>query len=432
MTEIPPSRVFASLPRRDQRHWAEVYLAGLARAEGRKSVRTIAGAATPRGAGSVEQSLHQFIGNSPWDWGPVRRALARRLHAVLSPPPAAWVVRPLVIEKTGDRSVGVGRQFVPGLGRTLNCQQANTVWLAAPQGAFPVEWSLVLPPAWTEEAARRSVGLPDTARALTPTADALRVVRRMALGWGLPPLPVLWEPAAAELAGAVSTLLRHGPRFVLRIAPGTALLPEPPDRGRDRDRGPADAAALLAAARVRRGSDGTHPVVSVRVRGPFGERDGSRGPVLTLFGPADAAGGHWLTDLHRAGPGELARLTALEDRAARDAAEVCEGLGLRDYEGRSHRGWHHHLTLVGVAHANALLARIGPDGPASGRPSGPVEETRGEQRERARTGPTGPPGRAPRGTRPPARTEGGAAPASGARTGPCVPGTPCGGDPGER
>lgn len=80
------AELFASLPRSDQRRKGEVYLRGLLKAEGRKSIRNIAAHVGDRAA---EQSLHHFVVSSTWDWGPVRAALARYLERALRPVPGS-------------------------------------------------------------------------------------------------------------------------------------------------------------------------------------------------------------------------------------------------------------------------------------------------------------------------------------------------------
>ncbi|CAM5640480.1 hypothetical protein SAURM35S_09798 [Streptomyces aurantiogriseus] len=45
-------------------------------------------------------------------------------------------------------------------------------------------------------------------------------------------------------------------------------------------------------------------------------------------------------------------------RVARDLATVGDRVGLRDFEGRSFRGWHRHTTLAAVAHAASLLTGV--------------------------------------------------------------------------
>src|SRR5919201_6360253 len=78
--------MFESMVRRDQRRWGEVYLRGLMLDGRRKSIEPIA----TRLEDGDEQCLQQFVNQSPWDWGPVRRALARRVCTEIAP--AAWVI----------------------------------------------------------------------------------------------------------------------------------------------------------------------------------------------------------------------------------------------------------------------------------------------------------------------------------------------------
>jgi SRSO17 transposase len=43
-----------------------------------------------------------------------------------------------------------------------------------------------------------------------------------------------------------------------------------------------------------------------------------------------------------------------------DDRELKDALGLDHFEGRSFKGWHHHVTLVSVAHAFVTLQRLDP------------------------------------------------------------------------
>jgi SRSO17 transposase len=95
--------VFASIPRADQRRWAEVYVRGLLRVPGRKSIRRICEHVLGMPA---DQCLQQFLNQSPWSWEPVRRALAFRIAGTR---PKALVVEDAVFPKAGSSSVGVAR-----------------------------------------------------------------------------------------------------------------------------------------------------------------------------------------------------------------------------------------------------------------------------------------------------------------------------------
>ncbi|MEV7615938.1 transposase [Streptomyces sp. NPDC089799] len=386
LIDVLISLFFESLPRRDQRNWARVYLNGLVHTSGKKTIRNIAGT----GASSVEQSLQQFISKSPWDWTPVRRSLARHLESTAQRP-LAWVVQPMVIEKAGDRSVGVGRQFVPQLGRTANCQQAGGIWLASSEASFPVEWTLTLPGPWTGELLRRRrAGIPDTARSLSPAQDAVQAVLRMAASWQLQRRPVVMEVGNAELPYCVEALGQQDIPFVLKVdgsvpvsfggagrhkpGPHTAPARELIDSLRSQRRvvewtrhGRAEGAVtLLTSAAVTAGAGEDRPVP-----GP---------PVpLLLVGAWTEAGmlptEFWITNIGDRPLAQLFLLAKLTDRVALDYAEVCEPVGIRDFEGRSFRGWHHHVTLASVAHAALLLGARTHTRPH--RPPGPPAGTVG-------------------------------------------------------
>jgi SRSO17 transposase len=48
-----------------------------------------------------------------------------------------------------------------------------------------------------------------------------------------------------------------------------------------------------------------------------------------------------------------------------DYRELKDALGLDHFEGRSFKGWHHHVTLVSAAHAFVTLERLDPKAVAS-------------------------------------------------------------------
>ncbi|MEU5808301.1 transposase [Streptomyces sp. NPDC047718] len=389
LIDVLISLFFESLPRRDQRNWARVYLNGLVRTSGKKTIRNIAGT----GASSVEQSLQQFISKSPWDWTPVRRSLAQYLERTAQRP-LAWVVRPMVIEKAGDRSVGVGRQFVPQLGRTANCQQASGIWLASSESSFPVEWTLTLPAPWTSELLRRRrAGIPDTARSLTPAQDAVHAVQRMAATWQLQRRPVVMEVAGGDVASCVESFTLQDIPFVFKVdgslpvsfggagrqrpGPYTAPARELIDSLRSQRRvvewtrhGRAEGAVTLltsAAILAAPGEDRPVPLPPT--------------PLLLMGAWTEAAlmpTEFWITNIGDRPLAQLFLLAKLTDRVSLDFAETCEPVGIRDFEGRSFRGWHHHATLASVAHASMLLgsrgrtsAGAGYPGPARG-PLGPA------------------------------------------------------------
>ncbi|CAM5533063.1 putative ISXo8 transposase [Streptomyces narbonensis] len=110
----------------------------------------------------------------------------------------------------------------------------------------------------------------------------------------------------------------------------------------------------VAGVRTSRTSLAT--AVRVALPTPGGERMRP----LVLLGewddPRRAPARVWISDLTHSPVGSLLRLTKLARRVERDFVEVGEGAGLRDFVGRSFRGWHRHITLASAAHAATLLA----------------------------------------------------------------------------
>jgi len=75
----------------------------------------------------------------------------------------------------------------------------------------------------------------------------------------------------------------------------------------------------------------------------------------------DAPTDYWLSSL----PADtalrhLVRLAKIRWRIEHDYRELKHGLGLDHYEGRTWRGWHHHVTLVSAAQAFLTLRRLDP------------------------------------------------------------------------
>jgi len=68
---------------------------------------------------------------------------------------------------------------------------------------------------------------------------------------------------------------------------------------------------------------------------------------------------YWLSNLPQTTPlVELVRLARLRWRVEQDYRECKGALGLDHFEGRGWPGWHHHVTLVSVAHGFLVLERL--------------------------------------------------------------------------
>lgn len=353
------AELFASLRRSDQQLRARQYLSGLLAAKGRKSIRNIAALV---GGAAAEQSLHHFISSSTWDWSPIREALADHVTRVLAP--RAWVVRPLFIPKAGEHSVGVERQFAPERGQMINGQLAFGAWAASEGTSVPVQWRLHLPEPWLGDARRRCrAEIPDRAEAETPdecaTATALTALGK----WTVPKRPIVLDTHVTGLGGVFRPFAEAEIPLLTRVNGSARLIVA--DRAMPGYRaGAIPARHIMESVRSLRrplevAGGPARPVTlvaAVRVQLP---RPGS-GPEMLLIGEWHERGkapvALWLAAPATAPVGDLVRLTRLAQRVAQDEKQIGEEVGVRDFEGRSFRGWHRHMTLASVAHAVSALA----------------------------------------------------------------------------
>jgi len=383
--------VLESLPRKDQRARGECYLRGLMLDGRRKSIEPMA-----QRLGEVHyQALHHFVAASPWDWGPVRRRLATRLVGALEP--VAWAVDDTGFPKDGDHSVGVQRQDSGTLGKTANCQLGVSVNAVTEQASCPLDWRLFVPESWdapTMGARRAACHLPEDVRHRPKWQLALDMLDELDQ-WDLRPPVLVGDAGYGEVGEFRQGLDDREIGYVVQVKADTSAYPEqvrpttapytgrgrrPQPRYRDKPRSLkqlALAAGQQACVELiwRRGSKGLQRsrFLALRVR-PAGvtprrqaaaRADGARWelPVRWLLAEWPTAKPepvkYWLSNLPADTPlVELVRLGKLRWRIEQDYRELKGALGLDHYEGRSFGGWHHHVTLVAVAHGFLTLERL--------------------------------------------------------------------------
>jgi SRSO17 transposase len=363
--------IFASFSRSDQRRWGEMYVRGLASVPGRKSIRRISDHVVGRRA---DQCLQQFVNQSPWAWQPVRRAIAEHVNGALRP--TAWVVKEVVFPKNGASSVGVAQQYAGSAGQTLNCQLGLAVFLAGENGASPVNWRLLLPQCWDADPARRArTHLPPGERSRPRWQYLLDALDEMVGEWGLPPRPVVADLRhEAQASHMVPALEERGLPYALRVAEGTAALPAGP--GLAPPSGPtigeiatrSAARGTLthswtdyASGRIHRSQFATAPLppeaepAVARTGRPY------RGPrhVVGEWAPRRRSPkSTWLVRLDGYRLPDLIGPLTHEYRVDTSLRQLSREHGLHDFEGRSFRGWHHHVTLVSAVDTYRLLSSL--------------------------------------------------------------------------
>jgi SRSO17 transposase len=380
--------MLGSMARKDQRRWGEVYLRGLMLDGKRKSIEPMAA----RLADGDEQCLQQFVNQSPWDDVAVRRALARRMSRELSSD--AWVIDDTGFPKFGKMSVGVARQYSGALGKVGNCQIGVSVNACSDEASCPLDWRLFIPTEWDEKTKfnkqrRAKAKLPGDVHHLEKWRLALEMIDELR-SWGIEPPVILGDGAYGDITEFRSGLEERKLGYVLDVKGGTSGYSESVQRERPDWKGNgrppkaryrqapssfkqlALAAGSNAAVAVtwREGTRGkmSSRFLALRVR-PANEglrhaahKADEDLPVrwLVCEWPSKAAEPtkYWLSNL----PADtqlkdLVRLGKLRWRIEHDYRELKDALGLDHFEGRTYRGWNHHVTLVSIAHAFLTLER---------------------------------------------------------------------------
>ncbi|MGB3437609.1 MAG: transposase [Actinophytocola sp.] len=361
------------LSRSDQRRWGEVYVRGLVTVPGRKSIRRIC--ETIVGA-RADQCLQQFVNQSTWRWEPVRRNLAE--HVTAESTPKAWVVRDAVFPKSGTSSVGVASRYVPAAGRTLNCQVGLTVMLAGDAAAVPVNWRLLLPRCWDADERRRNrAHLPATQRYRPRWQVMLDAVEEMRHGWGLAPAPVIADVAEQrDVEPLLRALEERGLGYLLRVGQQVPAWSSRAGANRVPTVGDLALLAVRPSARTLNWQIRTEARVAATrfVASPVPCEADAPGfgnvRMVRRYQPArhllaqwtvgrNRPRATWLTNLNVARLPQLIDLVKLDGVAAEHLDRMQDDVGLRHFEGRSYRGWHHHVTLAAIAYAYRLGRELG-------------------------------------------------------------------------
>ena len=372
------AQTLSGLGRSERQRWGEVYVRGLLSSVERKTAARLA----QRLPDGDEQALQQFVGQSPWAWEPVRQQLAQQTLKELEPV-AAWVIDDTGFPKKGSHSVGVSRQYSGTLGKIGNCQVAVSLHYVTDDAAVPLDFALYLPEEWLEPGKRAEAGIPDEVTFQTKWQLALDLIDR-ALEWGIKPGVVAADAGYGGTADFRLGLVERKLQFAVGITSSVAVWLEavnispPPRTGKGRPRRiPADlppSSSVLElghklppeawqAVTWREGTKGpmTSRFAAVRVRPSrrVTHHQPAEGVLWLLMEwlPEEAAPSRfWLSNVSADTllP-ELVRLVKIRWWIEQGYQQLKDELGLDHYEGRTWRGWHHHVTLTMIAFAFLVL-----------------------------------------------------------------------------
>jgi SRSO17 transposase len=349
-------------------------LSELPRKNGEKMTEAIEGIANT-------EAVHRLMALSPWSaekLDELRVAHALRLATSRAGEPAL-ILDEVGQLKQGKASVGVKRQYLGSEGKTANGQVTVTAHYCDGHFDWPVTGRLYLPKDWAEDQDRREkAGVPEDIAFATKAEIALDLVRR-AVAWGVPvrwvimdagydDLDVLVELERLELAFCIGVKRD----FMVRVPEEIERWIPPPPARRGRPRKHVDPRSLPPVYRA----DEVLAALPESIWRAITYRQGTAGPLTKEF----AAFGVQCATTKRIGPAvwllferplpgdrgevkayvvsarrqitldELAQVAHRRPLIERFSYENGKGeVGLRDYQGRSWRGFHHHLALAMLA-----------------------------------------------------------------------------------
>lgn len=369
--------------------WAGVYLQGLLLDGERKSIEPLSRRVTlPESLHSKdpEQALQQFVNQSPWDEQAVLRRYRAHLAQTFASPNGIFLFDDVSFPKQGEHSVGVQRQYCGALGKKANCQVAVSAHYVSPRGHYPLDMRLYLPDRWLTDSKRldRAGVPPAERRALTKPEIALMLLDRVRAeglagqvvvadaGYG-----VSGDFRAGLAARELTYLVGVTEDFVAFSEAPHWLPPRLTSGGRPqsnpqlaKDSPPPIALQQLAQqARFHRVTwrEGTKGKLSghfawLRVwPGQGWQRGQCAGaePVwLLIEEQADGKFKYAFSNLPpRTSCQKAVRLWKSRWPVEQGYQQLKEELGLDHFEGRSWRGFHHHVCLTLLAYGFLLLER---------------------------------------------------------------------------
>jgi len=371
--------------RREQGRWASKYLAGLLLPGVRKSAEVIA-LHVPDG---IVRDMQRFIGDGAWDDDAILQRHAQLVARSVGSCSGVLIVDGSDFPKQGKHSVGVARQYCGASGKIDNCQAGVFLAYVSGKGYTLLDRRLYLPQEWLSkawQARREKCGVPKATEFKTKPQLAWEMIQKLqrqghlCFAWvacdeGFGNNPEFLE----HLESAQISYLAEVPvaTQVWLERPATGVPPalatgRPPSRARllpgeaHPQRVDEIAAQLPARAwRTRHIKDGEKGAMVARfafVRA-VAVRDKLPGPDLwVVFRQSLSAPPELKVFLSNA-PAEMPQRELVRVSGLRWPIETCfrqakGNLGMDQYQTRSWRGWHHHMTLVILAHHFLVRLRL--------------------------------------------------------------------------
>lgn len=324
------------------------------------------------------QALHHMLSESVWSERAVLDQVAQEAHRLLGgDEETSLLIDESGFPKKGRHSVGVSRQWCGQVGKVDNCQVGVFAALNRGSDVTLIDERLFVPKAWTDDDARcQAAGIPKAQRGFQQKTDLalamIRHARQHGIGFAWVGFDGFYgsDPAflrALDDDGEVFVGDVHKDQRVDLEDPQPVVPPPVTTRGRP-------PTALQAQTPVWRVDQWVQQQPASAWQ-PVTLRDGTKGPLqveilqqrVWLWDGQEAQARQWHLIVRRevATPDDIKyslsnapaatpipRLAFMQGQrywVERALQTGKQDVGLGDYQVRSWRGWHHHMTLVMMA-----------------------------------------------------------------------------------
>jgi len=396
-------RIGEVLANKKRREAFATYAMGLMGDGERKSAEPMAARSCPdpEKIGAAHNRMTYFTRNADWSDEKVRLVATQYAIAAMTKkePVSAWIIDDTGFLKQGTHSVGVQRQYTGSVGKVANCQVGVSLTVATANAHVPTDFRLYLPESWTESPERRSEAqIPEDITFKTKPELALEMISK-ALENGVSPGLLLADAAYGNNAEFRRCVRIEGLDYAMGVQ-GSTTVWQMDSVGRTI--GEPVAIATIAGSLGRRGyrkvtwRQGSKKKLSSHFafdRVVLAQNDGYS---------ADEREVVWLVMEWRPGEEHPTHFTvatlpdtiALKElvlrikerwRTERVYEDAKGELGLDHFEGRSYRGWHHHVSVVICCFAFIVAERLGAIPPCT---ENQASASRPRRRNRSLDGPS--------------------------------------------
>lgn len=360
--------------RRESREHSLTYVRGLLLAEGRKSVERLTLQLVARQTDKALErqadvlAMQRFLTLSPWEATDVQAEIQAVFAEEFLPAASQWplgtvgVLDESSFLKQGTESVGVARQWCGRLGQVANCQTGVFLVGVTPAGTALLEHQLFLPEQWMADPARRDkTRVPAEVTFQTKPQIARQLLERVGASGKVKFDWIVADEGYGRSGEWFDWLEANGQRYLIEIPVHVSFAVSPPQQ-RTPDETVHQArelAGTLPASAwqtlvLREGTKGPLAFQFARLRVFVVRHRRMGGPCWLLLRrglEADAKIQYYVSNAGADVPLEIMALVTGTRHKVEEFFEDAKGhLGMADYESRSWTSWHHHMSLVALAH----------------------------------------------------------------------------------